>query len=573
MLIAWLEDGATLESGSSATPGGTGDSYFLNNRDRHFTLMLSSGVVLFALIAFGALAFRFFPYTMDDAYITFRYSLNLAAGHGLVFNPGEQPRAEGITSPLYATILAIAPLTGVDVVTSAKWVGLLACVLTAVLIGAIVYTLTRSLTSLVPVRAIMFSILAAAYFLSNPYVVGNTLSGMETALATMTFGAFLFLVVKILTSSTRPTFLSILCLGLVATLVPLLRPEMGLSVVFTLATAGVLAREARPTILSSLAVFLMLSIVYYCLRFLYYELPFPLPFYIKQGSFGFYGLSDLESYLKQLLPLLPLVFVCLAFAIGPHCGERKRPCAYLMAVMIAVGVQLAYYASIRHIMGFGFRYFVPTSVGLISLAFVGGAILYEVATRSRLSASFSLPSLFVALIILSIGSNAVAYRPAHDMFIDWYATGERRGVQIARSMRIASQGTWLRIALNDCGAIPFYTGFSIVDLSGLNNRAIALARTPDAARNEIREKRPHLVILVSKRKHDPTSLQGWERLSHEDVTALGYSYVGTITVGTWPDGEGYHLLVYGNGDPIVLPFLERLAQNGVLDIPPVESHR
>jgi arabinofuranosyltransferase len=549
------------------------NSDFLNNRDRHVSLVLSGGVVLFALVAFGVLAFRLFSYTMDDSYITFRYSLNLAAGHGLVFNPGEQPRAEGITSPLYAAVLAVAPLIGVDVVTFAKWTGLLACVLTAAFISAIIYTLTRSLTPLVPVRAIMFSVLGAAYFLSNPYVVGNTLSGMETALAAMTFGAFLFLVVRILTASTRPTLFSILCLGVVATLVPMLRPEMGLSVLFILAAASVLAREARLTILRSLALFLMLGMVYYCLRFLYYGLPFPLPFYIKQGTFGFHGLSDLTSYLKQSLPLLPLVLVCFAFAIGPRCGERKRPCVCLLAVLIGVGVQLAYYASIHHIMGFGFRYFVPISVGFISLAFVGGAILCEVATRSRLPASFSLPSLFGALVILSIGSNAVAYRPAHAMFIDWYAAGERRGVQIALSMKSASEGALLRIALNDCGAIPFYTGFSTVDLAGLNNRAIALARTPDAVRNEIREKRPHLVILVSKKKHDPTSLLGWERLSHDDVTALGYSYVGTITIGTWPDGEGYHLLVYGNDDPLVSPFLERLARNGVLDIPPAESHR
>jgi hypothetical protein len=141
-------------------------------------------------------------------------------------------------------------------------------------------------------------------------------------------------------------------------------------------------------------------------------------------------------------------------------------------------------------------------------------------------------------------------------------------------MNVASKGTILRIAINDCGAIPFYSGFSIIDLAGLNNRAIALAGTTEATRNEIREKKPQLVVLVSKKKHPSgkDGIYGWERLSNDDVIKLGYNYAGTMTVGTMPNGDGYHLLVYANGDPLVLAFLDRLALTGVLDLPSVKSH-
>jgi hypothetical protein len=44
------------------------------------------------------------PRIVDDAYITFRYAQNLAAGNGLVFNPGEA--VLGTTTPLYTLILA-----------------------------------------------------------------------------------------------------------------------------------------------------------------------------------------------------------------------------------------------------------------------------------------------------------------------------------------------------------------------------------------------------------------------------------------------------------------------------------
>ena len=42
----------------------------------------------------------------DDTYITFRYSLNLASGHGFVYNLGEP--VLGTTAPLWALVLALA---------------------------------------------------------------------------------------------------------------------------------------------------------------------------------------------------------------------------------------------------------------------------------------------------------------------------------------------------------------------------------------------------------------------------------------------------------------------------------
>jgi hypothetical protein len=48
--------------------------------------------------------------TMDDAFISFRYSENLAAGLGLVFNPGE--RVEGYTNFLWTVLMAVPAVFG-----------------------------------------------------------------------------------------------------------------------------------------------------------------------------------------------------------------------------------------------------------------------------------------------------------------------------------------------------------------------------------------------------------------------------------------------------------------------------
>jgi arabinofuranosyltransferase len=49
---------------------------------------------------------------VDDAYIQFRYAENLAAGHGMVFNPGEH--IEGASGGVWIAALAVGPLLGVN---------------------------------------------------------------------------------------------------------------------------------------------------------------------------------------------------------------------------------------------------------------------------------------------------------------------------------------------------------------------------------------------------------------------------------------------------------------------------
>ena len=72
------------------------------------------------------------PTIVDDAFITYRYAQNLAAGRGMIFNPHE--RILGTTSPIYAVIMSVVIELG-----GRPWVASLAldCVLFPVL-GAII---------------------------------------------------------------------------------------------------------------------------------------------------------------------------------------------------------------------------------------------------------------------------------------------------------------------------------------------------------------------------------------------------------------------------------------------------
>ena len=62
--------------------------------------------VALAIVVVVSIAARLLPgeRTIDDAFITFRYSRNLLAGHGFVYNPGE--RVQGTTTPVYTLLMA-----------------------------------------------------------------------------------------------------------------------------------------------------------------------------------------------------------------------------------------------------------------------------------------------------------------------------------------------------------------------------------------------------------------------------------------------------------------------------------
>lgn len=90
-----------------------------------------------AAVTAGALAHQLLFSTLaEDAYISLRYSAQLLAGNGLVFNPGEQ--VEGYSNFVWVLLVASGGLVHDNLVEVARMIGvvstLAAVVLTAVLV-------------------------------------------------------------------------------------------------------------------------------------------------------------------------------------------------------------------------------------------------------------------------------------------------------------------------------------------------------------------------------------------------------------------------------------------------------
>ena len=166
-------------------------------------------VMVLAIAAGNALVFRS---NVDDAFITYRYSLNLSTGHGPVFNVGE--RVEGYSNFLWMIALSSVHWSlDLDIAKTARLLGLVAGLATVLATYWLVLRVTDG---------DYFAAIAAATLLASAGTfAAYELSGLETPL----FSLLLVLLVALLVRG------SFVWAGVIAGLAMMTRPEGSVIVV------------------------------------------------------------------------------------------------------------------------------------------------------------------------------------------------------------------------------------------------------------------------------------------------------------------------------------------------------
>ncbi|MBZ0276384.1 MAG: hypothetical protein K8I60_09575 [Anaerolineae bacterium] len=135
-----------------------------------------SDAILLGLIVLVALVVRLLPTprTIDDAFITFRYSRNIVAGEGFVYNPGVHTL--GTTTPLFTLVMA-----GIGAVTGRgdyPWYALVVNTLADMATAALLYLLVQRLTG-----SRWWAALLGLLWAVSPMSVTFAVGGMETSVA------------------------------------------------------------------------------------------------------------------------------------------------------------------------------------------------------------------------------------------------------------------------------------------------------------------------------------------------------------------------------------------------------
>src|SRR5512144_1734365 len=95
-------------------------SILATRRDRVVLALAAATLVVHARL--------YWPFTVDDSFITFRFARSWIGGLGPVFQAG--PPVEGITSIGWTGLIALAGVLGAHLETAAKAMGLLAAAAT-----------------------------------------------------------------------------------------------------------------------------------------------------------------------------------------------------------------------------------------------------------------------------------------------------------------------------------------------------------------------------------------------------------------------------------------------------------
>jgi hypothetical protein len=458
---------------------------------------------LLALAGFAAFALQLqyaWPFTADDAFITFRYAENWASGAGPNFNT-DGSRSEGVTSFGFLALSALFAALGADLVVCAKFIGVASALATAGLLARFTSDLDEIASEATPEpvawsgslagRALLAAAFAFFAWLAFFGTAVHAASGMETLLAAALLTALARSVVLATLRGEQPKPST----GWLALLLGLLRPELNAAALVAFG-CGVLrsAPAMRPAWWRAIGLaYLLPGSLYFAARATYYGQLFPIPFYAKvRGGELFPNAANAEG-----LGLFLLACVGLPVAISLIASARTASAIAAIALAAALVAALP-----DPVMDFDYRYATPALPLVLALAGSGFARLAELVLRSTHSARKG-SMRWQALALSAVAAGALAaqsWDPARNSLRERRAYGLALEGTNARLGRLLADfrersGRTPLMALGDVGAIPYYSRWRALDTFSLNDPAIAIGGRDDPA--YVLDQNPDLVIAVS----------------------------------------------------------------------------
>jgi arabinofuranosyltransferase len=457
-----------------------------------------------ACVAFGAHIRAFWPFTVDDAFITLRYAKNLAAGIGLTFNSGPI-HAEGYSSPLCTVFLALPHLAGIDAVDFAKAVGVALSAATLVVVARTALLVHRG-----PGAGVVAA-MAAALLAATPTFALHAVSGMETALFIFVVSVFFLASVTLGEAPSRVRLTVLAALGLA---LGLTRPEGNL--IAAAAYVVLLARcmGRRRALLGTVALIHILpGALYFLWRWAYHGLPFPLPFYVKLAANGGpRGISDVMGFLSTYGIRLGLLGIA-----GLPVILRRAP-----AALAGIAALFLFFLFPEHLMGYEHRFLIA-SVPLFAIAAaLGVASLWRWGAflgRLRiLPAAFALAAAAHALLGLAPRALEWSREYTHGLARAHIALGHRLAARFRDGRCV--------LAIADAGAVPYYSGCTTIDTFGLNEPVIARGGRGDA--DYVLRQSPDVLVLISADRDRLEPHLPWEAQLHARALERGMSVIDRL---------------------------------------------
>jgi hypothetical protein len=384
-------------------------------------------------------------FPLDDSWIHLHFARNLAAGAGFSYNPGTP--VAGSTAPLWTLLLGAGAFVAAPSLAMAKAIGIIATVGAALV--------TRRAAIAWGARSEVALVAAVALVWMGP-VAWGALSGMEVSLAALLVAAAL------LAHARDHALASAVC----AALAVLARPEALLLVPFLAA--------ARPLTIRRIALFALVTIVIVAPAVLFSlktaGTPYPATAAAKVEG-------GLVGWLGGVREPAALTFVRRPAAFFTEWIVWLATIHWLLPIALVPALVLTWQRAGR-------------ALGLVTLALLahplGMALLAPYRGPAFQEGRYSIHLLPLAVLVLAVafGRHAPPRWATPAIFAAWLAVAATTLVPAATRYGWAVQninamqvhlGRWAdaqlpknaRIALNDIGAIAFFSRRDVIDLMGL----------------------------------------------------------------------------------------------------------
>jgi hypothetical protein len=475
---------------------------------RSFATVGAKRAWLFLLILIaGVLSIVFFQFTVDDAYITFRHSLNLASEGILSWNT-EGPREEAFTNPLYVLLGTIGLLLGVKPELPIK------------LLGATIFLvwIWRANQIARPATTAKKLILSTVFLLCIPAYI-HAYSGLETF-------AFAYLLFEFLACDQigSPRGVSIGCLLL------LCRPE---GVLFLVAAGSTYLKRVFTNPASDeakrsrwhypMAAIITITVLVFGYKITYFGDLLPNTFYAKSGT-----PFNAQGVLANLASSMPWVLLA-ALTFNPNEIVRKNALKYgSFAIIYIVYVRSS--LAMNYANRFWFQLFWPM-------------IIYSTASNNRMDSFASLlgfhggfnyvslrAGAMSALSFFWIAGNTLITNPSEIMFLATYfgrAIRSHANLGLALNQILPHDAT---IFVGDAGLIPYHARRMTYDPLALGTKEIAKKGITEEFLKRVK---PDVFILHASTCTDEATsgtYYAWDK-EVAYIKANGYRYLGGFIAG------------------------------------------
>ncbi len=496
----------------------------------------------------AALVLASFPeWTIDDAFIYYRYAENLANHGVLTWNVGESV-VEGYTGVALPVILAGFLKLGFSPVEVSRFLGIGAYFLSLVFLLLIFRKLK-----------INSNISAIALFLyaSIPVLFTHATSGLDTMLflTAMMGSIYAFFLMRPLLFFSALLFMS------------LVRPE---GVVFSACLIGASAYyfyvynrvKFKEFLLAFVLIYFVPALVYFLWRWNYYGQFLPNTFYVKtDGQFYLNNLLDLARYLRSALiaPLILTLLIMLAEAdiwwnkIKKQEGLENIFKMFFVASAVFALILIILFSRTHLVMNYAARFYVPLLplMWIVAAYFVNFGWLSIEKTKLEKPLRFKwIKILAVILVVYQAAFNLTKLKEEKVFAQNEAAMQKEQHTAIGKLLREKMPNSEWLVSYIDAGAIPYFSKLKNVDFGALNDIVLSRGKlSPEKRVDYFFAKNPGAAVFTS------TSLEKLDYGKEAAVIIADARFKNYVLLKKYPSPTtsiNYHEFLYVRKDLVKL---------------------